>query len=194
MPASHSKCLIFAFIALMSGCQDRTTTTTVITENSSMMNGHISLKDNTVVLRPDGIPPAIISAAGDFSIDGHAVVVSPDQRSLFKNYYSGVLAIRDHGIAMGDSAAGVAGAQLGSVAGGLANIFGGETKNIDAEVSASKAKVEVQAENVCRDLAQAYAAQESLAKQLDAFKAYTVIKADESDDCVRNIKGNLHDK
>jgi len=191
MPALHSKCLIFALIALVSGCQDRTTTTTVVTENSSMMNGYISLKDNTVVLRPDGVPQAIISAAGDFTIDGDAVVVSPDQRSLFKNYYSGVLAIRDHGIATGAAAAGIAGTALSSVAQGLAN---GETKNIDAEVSASRAKVEAQAENICRDLAQAYAAQESLATQLDAFKAYAVIKADEADDCLHNVKGNRHDQ
>ncbi len=193
MPALRSKCLIFALIALVSGCQDQdhTPRRTVVTENSSMMNGHISLKDDTVVLRPDGLPPAIISAAGDFTIDGNATVISPDQRSLFKNYYSSVLAIRDHSIATGAAAAGVAGTALSSVAKGLAN---GETKNIDAEVSASKAKVEAQAENVCRDLALAYAAQESLATQLDAFKAYAVIKADEQDDCVHNIKGNLHDK
>jgi len=194
MPALRSTCLIFALTALVSGCQDRTTTTTVITESSSMMNGHISLKDNTVVLKPEGIPQAVISAAGDFTINGRAAVVSPDQRSLFKDYYNGILAIRNHGIAMGASAAGVAGAALSSVAGSLANIFGGETKNIDAEVSASNAKVEAQAENVCRDLAQTYAAQESLATQLAAFKAYAVIKSDEADDCVHNIKGNGHDQ
>jgi hypothetical protein len=190
MPALPSKCLMFALIVLTSACQDRTTTTTVVTENSSMMDGHISLKDDTVVLKPDGIPQAFVSAAGDFIIDGRAVAVSPDQRNLFKNYYSGVLGIRDHGIATGAAAAGVARTALSSVAKGLAN---GETKNIDAEVSASKAKVEAQATSICRDLAQAYTAQQSLAAQLDAFKAYAVIQADEPHDCLHNIEGNRHD-
>lgn len=116
--------------------------------------------------------------------------MSPNQRSLFQNYYSGVLGIRDHGIAAGAAAAGVAGTAVSSVAEGLAN---GDTGNIDAEVRASKAKVEAQAESVCRDLAQSYAAQQTLATQLDAFKAYAVIKADEPDDCLHNIKGNSRD-
>ncbi len=109
MPALHRTCLIFALVALVSGCQDHTTPrTTVVNENSSMMNGSISLKDDTVVLRPGGVPQAAISAAGDFTIDGNAVAVSPEQRDLLKSYYSAVLAIRDHGIATGAAAAGVA--------------------------------------------------------------------------------------
>ncbi len=191
MPCPYRICLIFALVALVSGCGDSTTNTTVVTDDSSMMNGHISLSDGAVALKPDGVPQAVISAAGDFTIDGKAVVVTPEQRSLLKNYYGGVVAIRDHGLATGAAAAGVAGTALSSVAKGLAN---GETKNIDADVSASTAKVQAQATQICSDLSQLHATQQTLTTQLDAFKPYAVVNADEAEDCLRNNKGSQHDR
>lgn len=149
----------------------------------------ITLAGDHVALHVSGRPDAEISAAGDLSIGSTPVSVTPAQRELLKSYYSDTLAVRDHGIATGVAGANVAGTALSSVAKGLAS---GNTDKIDAEVNASAAKVEAQAANICADLQRIHATQETLSAQLEAFRPYASVAANQVDDCARDLKDHAH--
>jgi len=150
----------------------------------------ISLEDGHIAVHASERPDADINAAGDLSIAGNNVAINEAQRDLLKSYYTGALALRDHGIATGKAGANVASTAISSVAKGLAS---GNTNNIDSEVNASAAKVEAMAANICLDLQQIHTTQDALASQLDAFRPYAVIKANEADDCLRGLKNHHHD-
>ena len=86
--------------------------------------------------------------------------------------------------------AAVAGQAIRSVASGLAS---GDTDKIDAEVNASAARVEAKAALICDDLAEIQSTQQTLASQLEAFRPYALIKADEADKCRRGLKHHQRD-
>lgn len=144
------------------------------------IDNYISIHSGSIAVHAPNRPDADISAAGDLSIAGKSVTVSPTQRDLLKHYYATALTLRDHGIATGEAGAAVAGKALSSVAAGLAS---GNTDKIDAEVNASAAKVTAKAALICDDLAEIRSTQQTLAGQLEVMRPYALIKADEADRC-----------
>ncbi|MEP6897263.1 MAG: hypothetical protein ABI870_01920 [Rhodanobacter sp.] len=149
--------------------------------NSSLLNGGIHIRDGQATLHVHGSPDAIIDAAGDLTIDQHAVEVNPAERSLLQQYYLSALAVREHGIETGKAGAAIAGQALSSVAKGIAT---GDTDQIDKQVDAKADQVKQTALKICGDLAGIKAAQDGLAAQLAAFKPYAgIVESGAVEDC-----------
>jgi hypothetical protein len=172
----QSRTCTLALIGLLAGCSGSSDHVSVIgLHDGSLINGHIGLNDDKATLHVDGLPDAVISAAGDLSIDDKPVSVDASQRSLLQTYYRNVAGIRDHGIETGKEGAATAGVALKSVASGLAN---GDTGQIDKQVNAQADKVRQSAMKICQDLADTQTTQNALALQLPAFKPYAGLVAD----------------
>ena len=60
-------------------------------------------------------PDAVIDAAGDLSIGGKTLALTPAQRDLLKTYYGQVVNIRSAGIETGKAGAALAGHAVGAV-------------------------------------------------------------------------------
>lgn len=157
----------------MSGCHHDS-------DREHSVTSHLSIHGQNVAVHAPGRPDAEISAAGDLAIAGQNVPVAASERDLLKHYHDTALALRDQAITTGKAGIATAGQAISSVASGLAS---GNPDRIDAEVSAKANKVDASAALICTDLAELRATQETLARQLEAFRPYAVIKADEVEDC-----------
>ncbi len=168
---------LFLAAACLTGCQAKEASTTI--------GSYITLHGDTVAVHAPNRPDAQITANGELTIANRPIAVTDSERDLLKHYHATALAVRKHGIATGIAGMATAGRAISSVASGLAS---GNTDKIDTEVNASAAKVEASAALICNDLAEIHATQESLAGQLEAFKPYALIKANEADDCRGHVE------
>ena len=158
------------FAMLLSGCD--------INYDDSSVLGHISLGDGSIAVHARNAPDAIVNPAGDLSIDGKAVALTPDQRDLLKQYYAQVMAVRDDGIATGKAGAAMAGHAMGSVASGLAH---GNPDSIGPAIEARAKEIKAKAMAVCNDVAALQAKQDAIANALPVFKPYALIDGKVSD-------------
>jgi hypothetical protein len=158
--------------ACLTGCHDH--------GSHDSITSYLSLHDGSVAVHAPGRPDAEIAATGDLTIAGTNVSVTGEQRDLLKHYYATAAAIRDHGIATGRAGAATGLTAIRSVASGLAS---GNPDKIDAEVTASANKIDASAALVCNDLAELRSTQENLARQLEAFRPYALIKVGEVENC-----------
>jgi hypothetical protein len=169
--------LATALLAACSGKGDHLHLNVVSTGNTSINNGAITVEDDTVTLHPDHAPNATIDSAGDFSVDGKPVDITPAQRALLVQYYAGAMAVREHGEETGKAGTAIAGDALKNAVSGLA---GGDTKSAADKVQAQADKVKQAALKICDDLAQIRVAQNQLVGQLPAFKPYDQLVTTES--------------
>ncbi len=150
--------------------------------NTSIANGALRVSGDLVRLHADAHPTAIIDSAGDFSVDGKPVQVTPPQHALLLQYYTAATAVRTHGLETGKAGAAIAGEALKGAAAAIAN--GGDDKSVDARVQAQADRVKQAAMKICDDLAGIRAAQEQLAATLPAFRPYgDLIGQGSVDDC-----------
>jgi hypothetical protein len=163
-----------AFATLLVGCSMQ-----IDFGDASGLRG-ISIHDGSIAVHARGAPDANITAAGDLSIDGKAVELTPAQRDLLKRYYAQVMAVRDDGIATGKAGAALAGHAIGSVASGLAH---GNPDSIGPAIDARAKQVEAKAMAICNDVVALKAQQNAIASTLTAFKPYASIGAHETTDC-----------
>jgi hypothetical protein len=152
--------------------------------STTIANGAITLRHERVTLHTSGAPDAVITPSGDFTIDGTAVAVTPDQRKQLQRYYHGALAVREHGIATGKAGVAVAGAAITGIADAISS---GDSGQIDKHVSAKAELVEQKAKKICLDLVEIKAAQAALATQFPAFKPYAALLQADDDDCKSTI-------
>lgn len=147
----------------------------------------ISIHGDQIAVHAPGHADADINAAGDLRIADQNIATTTAERDLLKRYFTTAMALRDHGIATGKAGAAVAGQAIGSVVSGLAS---GNTDKIDSEVNASAAKVEAKVALICDDLGEIQSTQQALASQLEAFRPYALIKADEAERCRGGLKNH----
>lgn len=172
--------------ASLAGCGKDSNLNFISSGDSNLLHGGIRIHAGVVTLHADGAPEAALNAAGDLSIDEHAVALNADQRKLVLDYYRNATAIRQHGIETGKAGAAIAGSAISSVAKGLAS---GDTDSIDKEVDAKTALVTKAAMKICTDLAAIKVAQDALAVQLPAFKPYaSIVNAGSVTDCEQDDK------
>ncbi len=160
--------------ALLAGCDMQ------IDMGSGTGFRSISIHDHSLAIHARGAPDATVTAAGDLSIDGKAVALTPAQRDLLQQYYAQVVAIRSDGIATGKAGAAMAGHAIGSVAAGLAH---GDPDSIGPAIDARAKQVEAKAMAICDDLVVLRTKQDAIVAALPAFKPYASIDAKESMDC-----------
>lgn len=159
------------------------TATACSTESDSNSFTHLTpLNSRQLAVHRHNGPDAIMSVTGELSIDGKTVALNQAQKELVTRYFAGAHTLRDDGFATGMAGASTALTAISSVVTGLAS---GEPDKIGQDVEAKAAKVEVQAEKVCRDLHELAMLQDALATALPEFKPYATIENSEVDDCRR---------
>lgn len=180
MQARHIACPLLA-VALLAGCSDHDSGFNFIsTGNTSIDNGAITVRGDSVRLHPDTGSTATIDSSGNFAVDDKPVQVTPADRNLLQQYYAAATAVREHGITTGKAGAGIAGA---AIKGAVSSMAGGDD-HAENQVQAQADKVERAAMKICDDLAHIRGAQNQLAAQMPAFKPYAgLITADSVNDC-----------
>lgn len=181
MQARYLACPFLA-VALLAGCGDHDSGFNLISAgNTSIDNGAITVRGDSVRLHPDTGPTATIDSSGNFAVDDKPVTVTPADRSLLQQYYAAATAVREHGIETGKAGAGIAGA---AIKGAVSSIAGDDDHASENQVQAQTDKVKQAAMKICDDLAHIRVAQDKLAAQLPAFKPYGgLITAGSVDDC-----------
>jgi hypothetical protein len=184
MTYDRALCLLMV-AAVITACGKNSGDLNIIAgSDSSLLDGAIILSNNQATLHPKDTPPALITSAGDFSIDGKSIVTDPSQRALLLQYFQNVQAVHDHGIATGKAGVAVAGEAMKSVASGLAS---GNTDQIDKQVNAKAKLVQESALKICSDLSGIKSAQDQLSTQLPPFKPYAhIVSADQITDCMKD--------
>jgi hypothetical protein len=163
-----------AVAAVLTGCSSGIE----IDDGSGLQS--IRIHDGSVALHKNGAPEADITVAGDLSIDGKPIAVTPNQRDLLKQYYAQVLLVRNAGLETGKAGAAMAGHALGTVASGLIH---GNPASIGPAVDAQARKIEAKAMDVCNDFEVLGLKQNAVANALPAFKAYASIADQKDADC-----------
>ena len=165
-------CIALSLAAVLAGC-------TIDLDSGSVFD-FITIHDGNIAVHAKTGPDAIVDAAGDLSIDGKEVALTPVQRDLLKQYYAQVLATRDDGIATGKAGAAMAGHAIGSVASGLAH---GNPDSIGPAIDAHAKQIEAKAMAVCNNVVAVQTKQNAIASALPAFKPYALIDGKDVSDC-----------
>lgn len=140
-------------------------------------NGKLTLDGNVLTVHADGAPDVTIGSAGDFSIDGKAVPLSPAQRGLLVLYYQDAADIREQASSM---KAGIKAAKNAFIAKPDANE---KEKLKDAVVS----QAHQFGTRMCQDEVNLKAVQDQLNLQVPAFKPYGgIFRARSTEDCLKD--------
>jgi len=150
----------------------------------------LSLRNGVLTAHSSGHPDATVTAAGELSIDGKPVTLTPAQRELFRKYYASVVAIRQAGIETGKAGAKLAGKAVSEVANGLMH---GDTDHIDSRVNDQAKEVEKSAMVICDALGSVRASQDAIVASLPAYKPYANVEADAAVRC-RTDHEERHDR
>ena len=126
------------------------------------------------------LPKAEISPEGDLLIDGKAVAVTPEQRTMLLDYRSHILDVVSTGMTLGAK-----GADLGMEAAGgaIKSIFTGEMDEFEQRIEAQAAAIETEALKICDRLPAMLASQQALAASLPEFRPYATMTEADIDDC-----------
>lgn len=164
--------------ALLAGCGSSNHDFTTVRQGAVSIN----FEDGAVLLHANDQPKAQIAANGDFSIAGKPVTLTEPQRELFKQYYGDAVSIRDEGIATGKAGAAMAGHAIGDVVSGLIH---GNPDQIGPTIKARAGKVTAQATQICLAFGDLRTAQDAISSQVEAFRPYATITADDVQDCLK---------
>ncbi|WP_147293324.1 hypothetical protein [Dyella monticola] len=160
---------LIALCAAVSACN---------TNDTSMMDGAITLKDNVVTLHVDGKPDALIDAGGALQIDGKPVAVTSSERGLLMLYVQSVLDVHQTGLDMGKIGAGIGAKELKD------SLNGKSKAEKDQDAEAGTAQIKTLAGKMCQDKASMKSVQDQLAAQLPAFKPYgQIISVSDVNEC-----------
>ena len=126
------------------------------------------------------LPKAEISPEGDLLIDGKAVAVTPEQRTMLLDYRGHIMEVVSTGMTLGAK-----GADLGMEAAGgaIKSIFTGEMEAFEQRIEAQAAAIETEALKICDRLPAMLASQQALAASLPEFRPYATMTEADIDDC-----------
>ncbi|KRE90584.1 hypothetical protein ASG87_18700 [Frateuria sp. Soil773] len=147
--------------------------------DTTMANGAITMRGDTVTLRVTGSPKAVIDADGTFTVDGNTVPTTPAERELLASYNRSVHSVHEAGLAMGmtggEIAAKAVAAKLSSTQDKAAEDGAGEIKKLTRDICKAQAAIK--------------STQDQLAAQLAAFAPYAkIIDASDVSDCESDAK------
>jgi len=156
------------------------------TENISISDSmHIQVNGHSI-RRPGGKTKAEITPAGDLLIDGKAVTIDSQQRTLLLQYRQNIISIAGAGMDIG-----VQGADLGMKAASeaISGIFNGNADKVEERIKPQAQKIEAAAEHLCDLLPPMLATQTSLAASLPEFKPYATMTEGDISDCRKHHEG-----
>lgn len=133
----------------------------------------------------DERPRAEITPQGDLLVEGKAVEVTPQQRTMLQAYRNEVIKVADSGLAIGSKGADLAGKAVGEAIGAM---FGGDTRAMQQRVEAEADKLKQEAKVICTQLPALLAAQDALAASLPAFQPYATMTRDDVDNCMDDLE------
>lgn len=132
--------------------------------------GHRITFDSTgMVVHASGQPNAHVTRAGDLSIDGKPVAVTPAERALLQQYYQQSSTVLNAGIDMGKQGVDMAAKGIGTA---IASIFHGDSSAAEKKMDTQSANIEAEADKLCAGIKAIGITQDALAAQLPAFKPY----------------------
>ncbi|HEV7123471.1 MAG TPA: hypothetical protein VGN24_08595 [Rhodanobacter sp.] len=166
----------------LTGCTSHETQTYVVTD--SALN-YLTLGDGRVAVHAPHHKDAVITEAGDLSLAGVDVKVTPPQRKLLMRYYESAAGFRDLGMSTSKGGVATASSLLVSAVAERAN---GDSQKLEREVNARVARITSTVSEMCNDLATLTATQNALASQLTEFRPYAQIKGNEAVECRRGLE------
>lgn len=132
--------------------------------------GHsITFDTSGMVVHAVGQPNAHVTPAGDLSIDGKAVAVTPAERELLRQYYQLSSATLRSGEEIGKQGVDMAAKGIGTA---IASIFHGDSEAAEKKMDAQSASIEAAAAKLCANVKAIGATQDVIAAHLPAFKPY----------------------
>ena len=144
--------------------------------DTTMENGAITLRGDTVTLHVEGKPKAVIDADGSFIVDGKTIATTPAERQLLTRYVDGVRGIHATGVSMGKTGISMAAKAVAAASSSSTAADKAANEGSDRMTSLSR--------QICMDTAAIKAAQDELAAQLDAFRPYAgIVTASDVADC-----------
>lgn len=146
------------------------------THVSLSTGGNVEFDGDQVVITPKAGPPAEISPAGEFTIDGRRIAVSEKDRILFGRYNQSM-----HRIVAEAKDIGLEGASLGLSALGqaLAAIFTGDGEAVERKMKAKAEPLKERGRELCREVKGLQRIQHDLAADVPEFRPYATLDADE---------------
>jgi len=136
--------------------------------------------------KADPLPRAEITPAGDLLIEGEPLAIDAGQRRELLAYRSHVIDIAKAGIDIGERSANAA---LDAVDQGLFRLmFGAMTGSLERRMEKTiRQTVEPGVRQICQRLPEVFDAQQRLGEAVPAFRPYATLRADDIDDCMRQV-------
>jgi len=140
----------------------------------------VSLKNGAVVIKLKGHDQARVNGAGQLSIGGADVAVSPQAQAALARYNASAVAFNDQAVDLGMEGADFALHTIGQVFEGL---FNGTTDQAGKAAERGGKVLEARAKVLCQTMEQWRQAQDAAAIAAPQFRPYAVITADDAKDC-----------
>lgn len=135
------------------------------------------------------LPKAEITPQGDLLIDGRAVAINPEQRTLLLEYRTHLTAIAESGMEIGVQSADLATKAMGEA---FKGVFSGKSEqDIERSVEAEAAKIKTSAAKLCGHLPKLMAVQQKLAAALPEFQPYATMTEEDIDDCFKDTDADM---
>ena len=147
------------------------------------IGGHVDINvghDRHAIGHRSDLPEAHITPQGDLFVEGKAVAVTPQQRTLLLAYRKQIIGVAEAGMSMGVQGADLAGKAVSEVFG---SVLSGKGEDFGKRMEAEGKKLEAQGKLLCAQLEPMRATQQELAASLPAFKPYATMTRDDIDDC-----------
>lgn len=146
-----------------------------------------SLRFGTSGHARDELPPAEITPAGDFLVEGRTLAIDARQRRDLLAYRGQVLDIARSGIAIGQRSAEAALDAVGTSWAGL--LFGAMTGSLERRVERSVAQqIEPAVRGLCMQLPALMDSQQRLAASVPQFRPYATLETSDIDGCEKQIR------
>lgn len=134
----------------------------------------------------DTRPKAEITPKGDLLIDGKAVAIDANQRTLLLEHRALIIGIAESGMDIGIQGADLAATAMGEAFKGL--LSGKSEKDIEKSVEAQADAIKQSAAKLCTRLPGLMASQQKIAAALPEFKPYATMTAEDIDDCMKDTQ------
>ncbi len=156
------------------------------TANIDISSGHVGFSTG----HTSGRNRAEITPQGDLLIDGKAVAITPQQRTMLLQYRAQVIDIAEQGMQIGTQGVDLASHAVSTALG--AAFSGKPPQQIHQQLENEAAGIRQSAAKLCGQLPALMESQQKLAASLPAFRPYATMTQDDIDRCRRDATRHDH--